>query len=215
MILRTMATTRLWTLSALLAAVLSPGSASAAEQVARLETSRAEHPLARLQFKNLGMVRADMQFQEKRQPCYYVESPTAWSVPWGSGRVGRATRICGSSIGRPPAAVAAPLARDWRRLRWACAWRCRWEAWGRAPSSCGRMAACAIGTSSTTRRAEAAGKSSWRIACWGSASVLRQAQPGRGPCGPIHPTGCRACCRSTIPVRFRFRGSAYVIRNCR
>ena len=88
MILRTMATTRLWTLSALLAAVLSPGSASAAEQVARLETSRAEHPLARLQFKNLGMVRADMQFQEKRQPCYYVESPTAWSVPWGSGAGG-------------------------------------------------------------------------------------------------------------------------------
>lgn len=68
---------------ALWLAARSLGVAAFAEQVAKPETGRFEHPLARLQFKNLGTVRCDMQFQEQVQPCYYVESPTAWSVPWG------------------------------------------------------------------------------------------------------------------------------------
>ena len=39
--------------------------------------------LARLRFKNRGIVRSDMRFEYKTQPCYYVESPAAWTVRWG------------------------------------------------------------------------------------------------------------------------------------
>ena len=40
-------------------------------------------PPSRLTFKNSGVVQSTMRFEYKTQPCYYVESPTAWSVPWG------------------------------------------------------------------------------------------------------------------------------------
>lgn len=64
-------------------AALSPGVAAFAEQAAKPETGHIEHPLARLKFKNSGIVRSDMRFEYKTQPCYYVESPTAWTVRWG------------------------------------------------------------------------------------------------------------------------------------
>jgi non-lysosomal glucosylceramidase len=36
-----------------------------------------------LTFRNSGVVRRGMQFEEKMQDCHYVEVPTAWSTPWG------------------------------------------------------------------------------------------------------------------------------------
>ena len=42
-----------------------------------------DEALARLKFKNSGVVRSAMRFEYKTQPCYYVESPTGWTVPWG------------------------------------------------------------------------------------------------------------------------------------
>ena len=36
--------------------------------------------LSQLTFKNSGVVRRGMRFEYKMQPCFYVESPTAWTV---------------------------------------------------------------------------------------------------------------------------------------
>jgi non-lysosomal glucosylceramidase len=41
-------------------------------------------PLAQLTFKNSGIVQRAMRFTDKMQDCYYVESPTAWTVGWGN-----------------------------------------------------------------------------------------------------------------------------------
>ncbi len=66
----------------------SPSCVCAAALLTSLTTWTAfaaeDAPLAQLTFKNTGVVRREMQFEDKAQPCDYMETATVWSTPWNA-----------------------------------------------------------------------------------------------------------------------------------